>query len=599
MALSLALLSASYSNSQQVDTTGNLTNFTNQATGITSTWQNAGTIGQQLTCWELGGQGYCGGLPRVAAWGSGSNVINFSNQATDLYQIVSIKNALPNSGTGLQVNGFNFTFQAKNGNGWDNGQTDIFGAYVNIYNNTNSKVLEGYNWDLTYNTYGWRNFNLSRDFKSAYGVPDLGNAVYGFIGKDTNNLTGPYGPEITAVNFSLKYSVDPCTNNPLYSPSCRGYNDALAKLNPVIVPPGDAPPPPDGAPLPPPGTEPPPGSPPPPGPGPGNNPNGPPPPGSQPQGGGQQSKPSETKTASDSKAGPSLGSVLSMISSNQTRIGNEAKSVVQAAAAAASKDAMQAQEQAEAVAASAVSQSTTTTTTTSATTTSSMQAQSSSGPLSGSTQTTVGKVEVLKSNSTTQTTESNSTTVTAFTIELLKPATQQTINSDTSSSTSSLAMVNNSYVQPSIENISGLQNMNTTSDSARFELFVARVPNPVTIEIELPQNEGIKIGTRSILNDAIEERQIVQNTNTQEQKTETVNRNVQSNELAGTVDIARMATQPAGYQAYFMMMPDVAFYAPKEIYKNQVNVDNARVLRQLSSDKLHQDLVNLQYKLGQ
>jgi hypothetical protein len=57
-----------------------------------------------------------------------------------------------------------------------------------------------------------------------------------------------------------------------------------------------------------------------------------------------------------------------------------------------------------------------------------------------------------------------------------------------------------------------------------------------------------------------------------------------------------MATQPAGYQAYSMMMPDVAFYAPREIYRNQVNVDNARVLRQLSSDRLHQELVNLQYK---
>ena len=83
---------------------------------------------------------------------------------------------------------------------------------------------------------------------------------------------------------------------------------------------------------------------------------------------------------------------------------------------------------------------------------------------------------------------------------------------------------------------------------------------------------------------------------TQEQKTDAVNKNVQPNELAGAVDITRMATQPAGYQAYSMMMPDVAFYAPKEIYRNQVNVDNVRVLRQLSSDKLHQDLVNLQYK---
>jgi hypothetical protein len=160
-------------------------------------------------------------------------------------------------------------------------------------------------------------------------------------------------------------------------------------------------------------------------------------------------------------------------------------------------------------------------------------------------------------------------------------------------------MVNNSYVQPSIENISGLQNMNATSDSARFELFVSRSPNSVSIEIETPQLEGIKIGTRSVLTDAIEERTITQNTNTQEQKTETVNKNILPNELAGAVDINKMAIQPAGYQAYSIMMPDVAFYAPKEIYKNQVNVDNVRLLRGLSSDRLHQEMVNQQYKLGQ
>ena len=598
----MVLLSTKYSNSQQVDTTGNLTNFTNQATGTTSTWQNAGTIGQQLTCWEAGGPGYCGPLPRVAAWGSGSNVINFSYGLTDLNQIVNIKNALPNSGTGLQVNGFNFGFQAKNGNGWDNGQQDYLTAYVNIYNNTNSKVLESYNYDLN-SKYNWTQFYYSETFKSAYGVPDLGNAQYGFVGRDNNFWVGPYGPEITAVNFSLKYSVDPCANNPLYSTSCRGYNDAMAKLNPVVVIPEDAPPPPpDGSPPPPPpGTEPPPGSPPPPGqgpgPGPGNNPNSPPPPVSQPQSSGQQPKPGETKTANDNKAGPSLGNVLSMISSNQARIGNEAKAVVQAAESSAAKDALQAQEQAESVAASAVSQSNTTTVSTSNTASStSNQAQSSAGPMIGATQTNVGKIEVLKSNSPTQPADMNSTSVATFTIEVLKPATQPTLASDTTSTTS-VAMVNNNYVQPSIENITGLQTMNTSSESARYELFSLRSPVNSNIEIETPQLEGIKIGTRSVLNDAIEERIIPQNPNTQEQKTDSVNRNVQPNDLAGNVDISKMATQPQGYQAYSLAMPDVAFYAPKEIYKNQVNVDNARVLRQLSSDKLHQDLVNQQYKL--
>ena len=549
----MAFLSTSYSNSQQVDTTGNLTNFTNQATGITSTWQNAGTIGDPLTCWAGGDPGYCGPLPRVAAWGSGSNVINFSYGLTDLYQIVNIKNALPNSGTGLQVNGFNFVFQAKNGNGWDNGQPDQLSAYVNIYNNKNSAVLESYNYNLN-GKYNWTQFSYSETFKSPYGVPSLGNAQYGFVGQDNNYWVGPYGPEITAVSFSLKYSVDPCATNPLYSPSCKGYNDALSKLSPSSVAIADAPPPPppeDGAPPPPPGSQPPPGASPPPGPGPGNNPNSPPPPGSQPQGGGQQPKLGETKTASDSKAGPSLSSVLSMISSNQARIGNEAKIVVQAAESAAAKDALQAQEQAEAVAGTLTAQSVTSsmTTTGSSTTQINASSQTSVVAIVNTTQTSVINVGGLR-------------------------APTQTVFSDPNST-----MNNNiSFGSTEMYSLQSPQGRNTTS------------------EIEVPQNEGIKLGTRSVLNDAIEERPIAQNTNTQEQKTETVNKNVQPNELAGAVDIANMARQPTGYQAYSFALADAVFYAPKEIYRNQVNVDNARVLRQLSSDKLHQDLVNLQYK---
>ena len=178
LAFSFTLLS---SKAQTVDSTGNLVNFTNQATSTTSTWQNAGSIGQPLTCWQGGDPGYCGPLPRVAAWGSGSNVINFSYGLTDLHQIVNVNNALASAGTGLQVNGFNFSFQAKNGNGWDNGMQDYLKAYVNIYNNSNSKVLESYNYDLN-RRYNWTQFNYSETFNTPYDAPNVGNAVYGFIG---------------------------------------------------------------------------------------------------------------------------------------------------------------------------------------------------------------------------------------------------------------------------------------------------------------------------------------------------------------------------------------------------------------------------------
>ena len=86
-------------------------------------------------------------------------------------------------------------------------------------------------------------------------------------------------------------------------------------------------------------------------------------------------------------------------------------------------------------------------------------------------------------------------------------------------------------------------------------------------------------------------------TTTGEVKTDTVNRNVQVNELAGGVDIAAMATQPKGYEVYnSLTIKDAGFYAPKDIYGNQTNVDNARALRQLGSDRLHQEMVDQQFR---
>ena len=86
----------------------------------------------------------------------------------------------------------------------------------------------------------------------------------------------------------------------------------------------------------------------------------------------------------------------------------------------------------------------------------------------------------------------------------------------------------------------------------------------------------------------------------QEQRQE-VNTSVKNkgevSELAGGVDIKTLAVAPVGYDLYLMSsLRDNAFYAPKDIYKNQNVVDNVRVLRQMSSDRLHQQMINLQYK---
>ena len=98
------------------------------------------------------------------------------------------------------------------------------------------------------------------------------------------------------------------------------------------------------------------------------------------------------------------------------------------------------------------------------------------------------------------------------------------------------------------------------------------------------------------LNEVIEAKQNVPQTNSVQSIGSSVNRNVGDNDVAGGVSITRMALAPIGYNDYLSLtLRDSAFYAPKEIYKNQRNVDNARLLRQLTNDSKHKEMVEQQY----
>lgn len=219
--------SSSVSKAQPLDPsqqyiTGNVVQSTVSGT---TPWVN-GVYQSELTCWAWGDPGYCGPNAIVRP----GNLINFSYGSTDLYQSQSVASLLPNSGTGLQINGFVFGFMAKNGNGWDDGRTDSLNAYVQFFGSNNA-LVKNYNYNLNYN-FNWTNFNFNETFLSPIGVNQLSNVRYGFIGRDNNFWAGPYGPEISDVSFSLKYSVDPCSVNVLSSPACPGYLTELAKLTP-------------------------------------------------------------------------------------------------------------------------------------------------------------------------------------------------------------------------------------------------------------------------------------------------------------------------------------------------------------------------------
>ena len=601
----------------QVYSTGNLTNFTNQSNGVTSTWQNAGTIGEPLTCWSGGDPGYCGPNPRVAAWGMGSNVINFSYGMTDLYQMINVNNAVFN-GTPLQVNGFRFSFLAKNGNGWDDGRQDYLSAYVKFYDNLNSKVIENYNYDLN-RKYDWTYYNFNETFASPYALPTVGNAQIGFVGRDNNFWMGPYGPEITNVEFNVKYSVNPCAVNPFSSPSCAGFADALAKLAPAattVATVAYAPPPPMEAPA---GSLPPPpqsstgGQLPPPPPG-----SLPPPPGAPvisaaPTATNPQPKVGEVASASGSKPTMSLSSIMSILSTESARVGNVEKAVVQQAATEAKSAAEKAVQESESVAGSLTSQSISTSlaiATSSISSTTNAVQQSKGGSLQAQpVSTSVVNASVVKAPQTEQSSSVSSTNNFAPSVQSFRPTQNDTVSSSVSYSLDMKQPQIQMYVPPAPSyTVEQKPQQAYVPPVAKFEtasvytinqpMYDLRGPNIIKpIEIEIPKSEGLKMGTQSPLNDYFENRSLVNMQQPAEQQRSSVNQKASDNDAsAGGVSIAMIAKMPPGYELYSYGLKDAAFYAPKELYKNQNVVDNARALRQMSSDRLHQQMIDLQYK---
>ncbi len=586
----------------QVYTTGNIVQNTSQ--GGPTPWVN-GVYQDNLTCWgQQGDTGYCGPNAIVRPGGN----INFSYGSTYLYQQQHISTLLP-SATGLQVTGYNFGFTAKNGNGWDDGRTDNLMALVRFWDNTGGRgstnLLYGDVYSLNYK-FNWTTFDYSKTFTTPLAVPSIGQVQYGFIGSDNNGWAGPYGPEIYNVSFSLKYSVDPCTTNPMYSPTCSGYLDALNKLLPKTTTPstttetttptgtiaivdnvaitptgtyGSAPPPPPGSPPPPEGSQPPP---PPPGPA----PMGAPAPGpasqvasTQPAPSGQQTKVGEVSDSSGgSKSTVSLSSVLNMIGSNQEKTAALEKSVVQAADAQAFSAGETAKQNAEKLAGDVQSQSSTsggssqTGTSVASSTQSVTQLQGSSVSMQGNQQ----------GNSA-----SNSARL------------QQSINSGSMSMQSDTvtSSVTTQQQQYNIQNTTR-QEFNVAMVTPQVSYSLVAPTRYAPVQIELPSTEGIKFGYRGPVDNAMDSKPFLPQMNNGSEQNASVKKNVQNNEAAGNVTIESIAKQPANYAQYFTVIPDVAFYAPKEIYKNQKTVDNARTLRGLQggSDRLHQEMVNQQYK---
>ncbi len=569
-----------FAQTSSLDITGNLVNNTQTATASSSTWQG-GTFVSALTCWAPGDPGYCGPNPMIRPDGN----INFSYGLGNLYQYANVAKSLPYSGTNLVTTGYRFQWTSKNGNGWDNGQLDQLSAYVNLYDKGGSNILESYTYNLNF-LHNWTYFDWKQDWSKLRRPNEVSNVQFGFVGMDTNYWAGPYGPEINNVSFQLKYKPDPCVNNPLYSPDCPKFQEALQKnltttttsdttkiedvtyVTTAVYQEQPKPKPVDKQDL------------------------------FEKEAGVVESEFNEELRPIDINIDRLIDTLIK-IDSNQQREQQISLDASTTAIQETDKLTQQVVRQAEQIAAKSAKFSNETG--------GNLQQQTTilAANKDNKTQQSLSLFQAATTNSSTsfqlqgspqqfsvlQSPSQQTTSTIATTVQDNRIKQQSTVGS------TNLGQANNQETANAISIVSApssafqlLGNSTTTS----LQLLSLNPLLGQTQDIPVQQSSFLTSKTDP-LNSVLETKQFNEEIK-QDSKTNTVKQNVTDSTLAGNVSISTISVVPVGFNAYLITLADASFYQPKEIYRNQRTVDNRRALQNLRSDQLHQQLINQQWR---
>lgn len=586
------------SNAQQVDTeTGNIV-YTTVNPAPTSA-QGAYTWGG-FTVTQSNGGGLSGGNQPAYNPSTGTFMFGYM-QGTVSYGI-AVNAALQAAGTGIQVNGFRYSWNYFN----QDMSRGILTGNISLTNSSGA-VVESYNYNMPKTTEGWTLMSGVQNFNTQYAPLSLGGLGVSFSGKDDRWWAGYYGPQIKDIDVRLLYSVNsqpPTEENPActaYSTSskCLAQNYAVsptttatttttsasydtpttsttssavlptttgvsspttsaietatatptssstpATTSPTTTVAASTSTPPQSAPA-------------------------------------KAGEVSDSgKSSQPAQSSVSLSTILSIVANEQSRIGNVERSVVQQAVEQAVKESEKTQKDAEKIAGTAQQQSI---------------AASNQAAQQTHTTTVMQSTTIGASNAPAYATANilQPTTITApltpglgTGLTFFSPSQTSGTGLSVSRFDSELSRIEAPVI---VSAIPGITNRATSFD-------LATVSTRRVEEIELPKSEGFKIGDRNQVLNLIEEKpQTSQQNSSQPQSGPAVNQKVADNDAAGNISLASIAMQPRGYDAYFSALPDASFYAPKEIYRGQKTVDNARALRQLSSDRLHQQMVDQQF----
>jgi hypothetical protein len=474
----------SFSNAQQIDSTGNLIN--------NGSWSGA-TYGVDPNdcCSSVSGSG--------ALYDTNTNTIMFSYGLDTLIQTIGLQQAL--GGTGVQVHGYNYSFDYRlmpnSGLHTDNLTASIWLTTSSGFNTEathlflSGQVASGVNDQ-------WNNISGTRNFELPYTDPQ--SVTMRLEGRDGGFWAGYYGPEVKNISLSVNYSFDPCASDPLYSSSCPGYLEAyMANLFALL---------------------------------------------------GWSSTPEpETEMASIDY---SLPTSASLSATPEETTAGEVK-----------------------VDAGGIEVSTT-------------------GELSvpdGIPEEVKEKKPVDMNLIMSIVREATDETATMSIVnQSIQDSMAEDANPDFSMTNETLASIAR-QTETSIEQ--------SVLENQELNQSLSGNPNTFMFNEQNVSNEETNL-TQDITQSQSTNQPPIQVTNEDKKETtQTVKRNIQDNEAAGEVSIDSLAQTPIDFNAYLnQQLKDMAFYAPKEIYKGQKNVDNARLLRGLTggSDRLHQQMIDQQYR---
>ena len=258
---------------------------------------------------------------------------------------------------------------------------------------------------------------------------------------------------------------------------------------------------------------------------------------------------------------PNLASALNTIRNNAAREQSIAAQAVQSAISEASAASTRSQQEATSIAATAQSEST-------------------------------GSSSLQSNNSQASTTTAATNSSIGFSFDFASMPGRNDANSQNANTQSM------QYTAPTLNYVDTVA-ADLSASVAQTVASVALTTTAMTVSAveEIQTSSNMLTDRTNPINDIIDNKSAYDMEARQDFRTDTVKQNVQNNELAGGVDLTAMAVAPQGYSSYMnFVLRDADFYAPKEVYRGQRNVDNARALRGLGSDAKHQEMVNQQYK---